>query len=88
VSSRRALWAVPVLAAGAAALSPATAHAECVSSAGTTVCSQGTVRGTNNGQGPGTLSTGPAWPYPCDTDWLCGDDGGLSIVFTPGRRGT
>ena len=70
--------------AGAMGLAPP-ADAECVSSNGTTVCSQGTVRGTNNGQGPGTLDTGPTWPYPCEYDWYC-NDGGLSIIFTPGRN--
>ncbi|AFM19843.1 hypothetical protein Mycch_5157 [Mycolicibacterium chubuense NBB4] len=78
--------ALPVTWAGVAVAVAAPAGAECVSSAGTTVCSQGTVRGSNTGQGPGTLDTGPAWPYPCDTDWLCGNDGGLSIVWNPGRR--
>ncbi|MCG7594380.1 hypothetical protein [Mycobacterium sp. PSTR-4-N] len=72
------------MVAGALAVA-APAAAECVSSNGTTVCSQGSVRGTDNGQGPGTLDTGPAWPYPCEYDWYC-NDGGLSIIFTPGRN--
>ncbi|MEH3141830.1 MAG: hypothetical protein PGN37_16960 [Mycobacterium kyogaense] len=79
-----ALYGSSALFAAALAVAPA-AGAECVSSNGTTVCSQGSVRGTNNGQGPGTLDTGPAWPYPCDYDWYC-DDGGLSIIFSPGRN--
>ncbi|KRE28081.1 hypothetical protein ASG82_11605 [Mycobacterium sp. Soil538] len=78
------MCAPSALVAGALAVA-APAAAECVSSNGTTVCSQGTVRGTNNGQGPGSLDTGPAWPYPCEYDWYC-NDGGLSIIFTPGRN--
>ncbi len=79
-----AALAPSALVAGALAVAPP-AEAECVSSNGTTVCSQGTVRGTDNGQGPGSLDTGPAWPYPCENDWYC-NDGGLSIIFTPGRN--
>ncbi len=82
---RAALVLAPAVVIAGALVAAAPAAAECVSSNGTTVCSQGSVRGTDNGQGPGSLNTGPAWPYPCDYDWYCGD-GGLSIVFTPGRN--
>lgn len=59
--------------------------ADCVSSNGTTLCSQGTARGEDNGEGPGSLS-GPYVPYPCAYDWTCGG-GGLSIVLSPGSPG-
>ncbi|KMO70322.1 hypothetical protein EV589_0514 [Mycobacterium sp. BK558] len=87
MSRRRAAAALlaPSSVVAFALAGAAPADAECVSSNGTTVCSQGTVRGTNNGQGPGSLDTGPAWPYPCEYDWYC-NDGGLSIIFTPGRN--
>ena len=72
-----------------------TAHADCVSSGGTTVCSQGTVRGADNGAGPGSGS-GPYVPYPCEYDWNCEDgvtwninadwDPGVGIG-APGRPG-
>lgn len=75
----------PTAVVAGALLAAAPAAAECVSSNGTTVCSQGSVRGTDNGQGPGTLDTGPAWPYPCEYDWYC-NDGELSIIFSPGRN--
>ena len=61
-------------------------RADCVSSNGTTLCSQGSARGEDNGQGPGTLSTGPYVPYPCAYDWNCAG-GGLSIVLGPGSPG-
>jgi hypothetical protein len=57
-----------------------TAAADCVSSAGTTLCSQGTPRGADTGQGPGTMNTGPYYPYPCDYDWSCGG-GGFGFGF-------
>lgn len=60
-------------------------RADCVSSNGTTLCSQGSARGQDNGQGPGTMS-GPYVPYPCAYDWNCGG-GGLSIVLSPGSPG-
>jgi len=68
------------LVAGVAVIVPGsivmpTAAADCTSAAGTTVCSQGDVRGANTGQGPGV--TTPSYPYQC---WYC-DDGGLTFVF-------
>lgn len=60
-------------------------RADCVSSNGTTLCSQGSARGSDTGEGPGTLS-GPYVPYPCAYDWNCGG-GGLSIVLGPGSPG-
>lgn len=57
------------------------AAADCVSSSGTTICSQGSVRGSDSGQGPGL--SGPAVPYPCEYDWYC-DDGDLNIILDPG----
>jgi len=74
---------LPIIAAGAvsiAGLTAAPASADCVSSAGTTLCSQGDSRGANTGAGPGSLNTGPYWPYPCEYDWYCGD-GGFNITF-------
>lgn len=81
---RTALLAA-TLAAAALGLAPPS-HADCVSSNGTTLCSQGSARGTDNGEGPGSLSTGPYMPYPCAYDWNCGG-GGLSIVLGPGSPG-
>lgn len=60
--------------------------ADCVSSNGTTLCSQGSSRGADTGEGPGSLSSGPYMPYPCAYDWNCGG-GGLSIVLSPGSPG-
>lgn len=85
MSRAAALVLAPSVVVAGALVTSVPAAADCVSSSGTTVCSQGTVRGSDTGQGPGTLNTGPAWPYPCDYDWYC-NDGGLSIIFTPGRH--
>ncbi|KGI67240.1 hypothetical protein MJO55_06810 [Mycolicibacterium rufum] len=78
----------------AALEAPPTAHADCVSSGGTTVCSQGEVRGADNGAGAG--GSGPYVPYPCSYDWYCNDgvtwdinmdwDPGVGIG-APGRPG-
>ncbi|BBZ68245.1 hypothetical protein MINS_36740 [Mycolicibacterium insubricum] len=62
----------------------APATADCTTSGATTICSQGEVRGSPNASPPRT--SGPAYPYPCTYDYLCGN-GGASIIFTPGRRG-
>lgn len=51
------------------------ARADCTSAAGTTVCSQGDVRGANTGPGPG--ATTPYNPYQC---WYC-NDGGWGLTF-------
>ena len=58
------------------------AAADCLSSSGTTICSQGSVRGSDTGQGPGTMS-GPVVPYPCEYDWYC-DDWDLDVILDPG----
>lgn len=60
------------------------AAADCTSAGGTTICSQGDVRGANTGNGPG--SSGPYMPYPCSYDWYC-DDGvtwGVDVDWDPG----
>lgn len=52
------------------------AAADCVSSSGTTICSQGDVRGADTGDGPsGSTYT----PYPCEYDWYCYD--GFDVVL-------
>lgn len=78
--------AVPVVDTTVALGVASHSYADCVSSNGTTLCSQGTARGENNGEGPGTMSGGPYVPYPCAYDWNCGG-GGLSIVLSPGSPG-
>jgi hypothetical protein len=64
----RMLWMASLIALGTAVLSPATpvASADCVSSAGTSLCSQGDARGADTGQGPGSLQT-----YPCGPEGIC-----------------
>ena len=72
------LLVAPMAAAGVVTAAPA--RAECVSSAGTTLCSQGDVRGADTGEGPGSLNTGGPWvPYPCENDWTCGWNTGFGI---------
>ncbi|OKH74392.1 hypothetical protein EB72_16710 [Mycobacterium sp. SWH-M1] len=71
------------------------AAADCTSAGGTTICSQGEVRGANTGNGP-SGSSGPYMPYPCEYDWYCNDgvtwdinmdwDPGVGIG-APGRPG-
>lgn len=71
------------------------AAADCTSAGGTTICSQGDVRGANTGNGP-SGSSGPYIPYPCEYDWYCNDgvtwdinmdwDPGIGIG-APGRPG-
>jgi hypothetical protein len=83
------LLAVALVAATGLVAMPETslpvARADCVSSGGTTICSQGDVRGADTGVGPGE---GPSVPYPCDLDWYCYDgsswDLGLDIDVDPG----
>ncbi|ANE81838.1 hypothetical protein A7U43_23445 [Mycobacterium adipatum] len=66
--------AVPVLiGAGLGAAPTPAATADCTSAGGTTICSQGEVRGSNTGDGP-SGSSGPYVPYPCDYDWYACDD--------------
>lgn len=71
---------VPVLiAAGLTVTSDPIAGADCTSAGGTTICSQGEVRGSNTGDGP-SGSSGPYVPYPCDYDWTdCNDAWGWEI---------
>ncbi len=66
------------LTAATLVLAPAAA-ADCVTSAGTTLCGQGTARGANTGEGPGSRS-GPYVPYPCTYDWYC-DNNGFGITI-------
>jgi len=61
----------------------APASAECVSSAGTTICSQGSVRGSDTGEGPSAPS-GPYVPYPCEYDWYCDSFNLSAILPNPG----
>ena len=63
---------IAVLGAGLAVAPPASA--DCISSAGTTLCGQGSARGSDTGEGPGTM-TGPYVPYPCEYDWYCDSNG-------------
>lgn len=71
---------VPVLiGAGVTAIPAPVAAADCTSADGTTICSQGDVRGSNTGDGP-SGSSGPFVPYPCDYDWTdCNDAWGWEI---------
>lgn len=55
------------------------AAADCTSSAGVTLCSQGEVRGSNTGDGPS--GAGPYMPYPCEYDYLCDDTYGWGLAF-------
>ncbi|MCV7435308.1 hypothetical protein [Mycolicibacterium bacteremicum] len=75
-----ALFAVPALVGAGLSLAPLpTAAADCTSAGGTTICSQGDVRGANTGSGPS--GSGPYAPSPCDIDWMDCDDwyGGWTI---------
>lgn len=90
----RSLVLIPALTA--AALGIGTSHAppaaaDCVSSSGTTICSQGTVRGSDTGNGPSGAE--PYYPYPCEYDWYCDDgvniilgDGDIGFPGRPGNR--
>jgi len=64
--------AIPILIAPIVVVTP-TVSADCTSVSGTTICSQGDVRGANTGDGP-SGSAGPYVPYPCDLDWYACDD--------------
>ncbi|VEG52227.1 Uncharacterised protein [Mycolicibacterium aurum] len=66
-----------------------TAAADCTSAGATTLCSQGTSRGSNTGTGP-VGSSGPYVPYPCDINWYDCDDYwsvNLGIDVDPGPGG-
>ncbi|MCB0950753.1 MAG: hypothetical protein KDB44_16065 [Mycobacterium sp.] len=63
-----------------------TAVADCTSAAGTTICSQGEVRGSDTGDGPS--GAGPYVPYPCEYDWYCyGNNWGVDLIIDPGPPG-
>lgn len=74
------ILAVPMLVGASLTTAPAPlAAADCTSAGGTTICSQGEVRGSNTGDGP-SGSSGPYVPYPCDYDWTdCNDAWGWEI---------
>jgi hypothetical protein len=81
------LLVVPAAVSTGLAVAPVTV-ADCTTAGGTTLCSQGTSRGSNTGSGPG--STGPYVPYPCDINWYdCNDywDVNLDVDLDPGRPG-
>ncbi len=86
------LLAAPVLVLGVAGanwVSVPSASADCVSSGGTTLCSQGDARGADTGDGP---SSGVYAPYSCNYDWYCSDDNwgwgwDVDIDVDPGRPG-
>ena len=73
--------AVWVFSLGLVTATPAAA--DCSTSSGVTLCSQGDVRGSDSGPGPGTTRAGPWYPYPCEYDYYC-DDGGVSIILGGG----
>jgi len=77
ISISVAVLASPVCAIGLVSASPAAA--DCTSSSGVTLCSQGDVRGSNTGDGPS--GAGPYYPYPCEDDYLCNDYGGVGVIF-------
>lgn len=64
------------------------AAADCTSSGGTTLCSQGDSRGTSGGDGP-SGGSGPYVPYACGYDWYCNDDYGwvVGVDLDPGWPG-
>lgn len=77
---------VPALTVPTLAIA-APASADCTSAGGTTICSQGEVRGSDTGAGP-SGSTGPYVPYPCDWGYYACDElwnTGLYINLSPGR---
>jgi hypothetical protein len=59
------------------------AGADCNSVGGTTVCSQGEVRGADGVPRAAT----PVVPYPCENDWLCDSDSDMNISNPPGGGG-
>lgn len=74
-----------IVAAGLASAPPASA--DCVSSGGTTLCSQGDARGSDTGRGPGTMSSYN--PYVCGYDGDCDYGWGwdVDVDLSPGRPG-
>jgi hypothetical protein len=79
-----AVLAVPPFVVGLVTASPTAA--DCTSSGGVTLCSQGDVRGSDTGDGPS--GAGPYMPYPCEYDYLCDDDygWGIAVDLDPGLR--
>ncbi|WP_099022971.1 hypothetical protein [Mycolicibacterium palauense] len=69
-----ALPAVTVLAAPQAAGS-----SDCNTSAETTVCAQGEVRGSDGVP----RAASPAVPYPCEYDWYCDTGWDLNVGWNP-----
>ena len=65
----------------------APARADCVSSGGTTICSQGDVRGADTGEGPGSTG-GSGYGYMCGYDWDCDYGWGVDfdVDLSPGPR--
>ena len=74
-----ALTAAPI---GIVVTAPA-AGADCNSVGGTTVCSQGEVRGPDGVPRAAT----PVVPYPCEYDWYCDSDSDIDISRPPGGGG-
>ena len=89
------LWVLlaPALVVGglgiAGVVDATAARADCVSSGGTTICSQGDVRGADTGQGPGSTG-GSGYGYMCGYDWDCdygwGWDVDVDLSPGPGPR--
>ncbi len=84
--------AVPVLIGAGISMTPIpVAVADCTSTGGTTLCSQGESRGANTGDGPS--GSGSYMPSMCDfDDWYgCDDDWGweidLDVDLDPGGPG-
>lgn len=77
---------VPGLVVAGLTISPylPDARADCTSTGGTTICSQGDVRGANTGDGP-SGSSGPYTPYPCEDNWYLCDDyyWGIDVDLNP-----
>jgi hypothetical protein len=71
-----ALFLAVALFVPVAATQPLVARADCVTSNGATLCSDGEARGPSNNRGPSVR--GPYVPYPC-YDLYCG--GGLAIAL-------
>ena len=59
------------------------ASADCVNSGGTTLCSQGEVRGADGVPRAAT----PVVPYPCEYDWYCDTNTYLDVDWDPGGPG-
>ncbi|KWX58778.1 hypothetical protein [Mycobacterium sp. NAZ190054] len=82
------LLVAPVAMSTGIAIAPP-AVADCTSAGGTTICSQGTVRGSDTGDGPS--GSGPYVPYPCDLNYYdCNEwwnvDFDADIDVDPGPR--